>query len=126
LATAEALEPLRLAEMPAWPRANANTGTDTVVWPAGTLTCVGALMMPGGATLIGTSVAVVCAEEMVRVKVAVAPSVMEAVTGTSDTTVGGAGATVIDIVGQVPGGSSDLAERDGHSLREAFRSQRTR
>src|SRR5215470_13846651 len=89
--TAEAEEPLSEAVIPAWPKASVPIGTATVVCPEGTTTCAGTPMSPAGDTASGTVVSVDCAAEIVSVRDVLAPSVTVATTGTSETTVGGAG-----------------------------------
>jgi len=59
------------------------------------VTCVAIDTMPAGVAESATSVLVLCAAEIVSVSVVLAPRVTVEVAGTSDTTVGPAGLTVI-------------------------------
>src|SRR6266568_4557254 len=95
LTTAEAVVPFKLAVMPAWPSASVPTATGAVVWPASTVTCVEIDTMPVGVAFNGTTVLVLCAAEIVSVSVVLAPRATVDVAGTSDTTVGAAGLTLI-------------------------------
>src|ERR1700682_2287212 len=58
--------------------------------------------MPAGETASATVVAEDCAAEIVRVSVALAPSVTVEIGGTSDTTVGSNGVTVTWLTALVP------------------------
>src|SRR5712691_8777835 len=95
LTTAEAVVPFKLAVMPAWPSASVPTATGAVVCPANTVTCAGIDTIPVGVADRETIVLVLCAAEMVSVSVVLAPKVTVDVAGTSDTTLGAAGLTVI-------------------------------
>src|SRR5258708_15151360 len=83
---AEAVEPLSEAVIPAWPKASVPTVTPAEVSPAGTMTRVGAVMIPAGETASGTVESEDCADEIVRVSVVLAPRVTVATAGTSETT----------------------------------------
>src|SRR5207237_808200 len=76
--------------------------TSAPVAPAGTVTEAGTETMPAGDAATATTVPVVCAEEIVTRSVVLAPSVTVAVTGSSDTTVGGAGVTVTWLEAEEP------------------------
>jgi hypothetical protein len=100
--TAEALEPFRLAVIPACPYASVPTENDALVAPCGTVTEAGTDTMLAGEAAIGTTVSVDWAAEIVSVSVVLAPSVTVEVTGSSDTTVGGAGVTVTWLEAEEP------------------------
>jgi hypothetical protein len=103
LMIAEAEVPFRAAVTPACPNASVETGTSAVVCPAGTVTCAGAEIIPlGGDSVSGTMVSVPCTAEIVSVSEALPPRVTLDTAGTSDTTVGSAGVTVIWLVALVP------------------------
>src|SRR5437879_5896898 len=95
LTTAEAVVPFKLAVMPAWPSASVPTATGAVVCPASTVTCVEIDTIPVGVADRATTVLVPCAAEIVSVSVVLAPRLTVEVAGTSDTTLGAAGLTVI-------------------------------
>src|SRR2546425_1129231 len=102
LTIAEAVLPFKLAVMPAWPSASVPTATGALVCPASTVTCAGIDAIPVGVAESGTSVSVLCAAEIVSVSVVLAPKLTVDVAGTSETTVGGAGLTVIWLEAEEP------------------------
>src|SRR6266849_5448853 len=95
LTIAEAVLPFKLAVIPAWPSASVPTATGAVICPARTVTCAAIDTIPAGVALNGTTVLVLCAAEIVSVRVVLAPRVAVDVAGTRETTVGAAGLTVI-------------------------------
>src|SRR5438309_6843631 len=102
LTTAEAVVPFKLAVMPAWPSASVPTATGAVVCPASTVTCVEIDTIPVGVADMETTVLVLCAAEIVSVRVVLAPRVTVDVAGTSDTTVGAAGLTLTWLEAEEP------------------------
>src|SRR5258706_10567488 len=102
LTTAEAVVPFKLAVMPAWPSASVPTTIGAEVCPASTVTCAGTDTRPVGVALNGTTVLVLCAAEILSVSVVLAPRATVDVAGTSDTTVGPAGLTLIWLAADDP------------------------
>src|SRR5256885_14918647 len=102
LTIAEAVLSFKLAVMPAWPSTSVPTATGALVCPASTVTCAGIDTMPVGVAVSGTRVSVLCAAEIVSVSVVLAPRVTVDVAGTSETTGGAAGLTVIWLEAEEP------------------------
>ena len=90
-----ALLPFRVAVTVAVPRVWPVALKLALVCPAGTVTVAGSVTMPAGEAARLMTVGLLCAAEMVTVKVCCAPGLRLAVAGCMATTVGGAGVTVI-------------------------------
>ncbi len=100
--TASAVEPLRPAWIIVLPKASAVKDRVVESAPAGTVTLLGRLTIPVGLAVRATEVPEDCAAEIVTVSEPVAPMVTACVGGCSETTVGGAGVTVIVLVAVEP------------------------
>ena len=88
----------RAAVPKAWPVAV----KPALTCPAATVTLAGSVTMPVGEAASVMTVALLCAEEIVTVKVCDAPGLRLAVAGCMATTVGGAGVTVIWLEALLP------------------------
>src|SRR6266705_583156 len=102
LTIAEAVVPFKLAVMPAWPSASVPTTTGAVVCPASTVTCVEIDTIPVGVADRETTVLALCVAEIVSVSAVLAPRLTVDVAGTSETTLGAAGLTVIWLEAEEP------------------------